>query len=320
MASLPPHVPFPTYDDDHVHEDDAAYEHEDPQPPPRFSHLLSSVLGSPFLTTSDLPPSDTDTAYAPSGPIGGMEMDDDVAAGAEMEAVDGAFASVPRSYTVTRPPSPSPSFRTETFSIVNWNPEVYNMVLPPELDEASRCSVAFLQAGRRTISGYPSSHWSSSRTPTPSPIKYSKSLTIGMGIIPKIWDVLREGSPVKRCRRRPGIPSWRGDSETELDYHSDGSIDYSSMTPLDGEEGELIDDEACFIDVRAITGMDIVSLLPLELALYLLSFLDLPSVLSCLRVSRYVLMPCFWNKTLTFRVEIGIILRLTTRYGGCCSL
>ena len=74
----------------------------------------------------------------------------------------------------------------------------------------------------------------------------------------------------------------------ELEYHSDGSVDYTNMTPLDGEEGELIDDEACFIDVRAITGMDIVSHLPLELALYLLSFLDLPSILACLRVCRYV--------------------------------
>ena len=88
-----------------------------------------------------------------------------------------------------------------------------------------------------------------------------------------------------RWCRRPGIPSWR--DAAELEYHSDGSIDYASLDPLDGEEGELVDDEACFIDVRAITGMDIVSHLPLELALYLLSFLDLPSILSCLRVSRY---------------------------------
>lgn len=38
----------------------------------------------------------------------------------------------------------------------------------------------------------------------------------------------------------------------------DGSevfVDYMTMPPLDGEEGELIDDEACFIDVRAVTGV-----------------------------------------------------------------
>ena len=32
-------------------------------------------------------------------------------------------------------------------------------------------------------------------------------------------------------------------------------IDYASLPPLDGEEGELIDDEACFIDVRTVTGV-----------------------------------------------------------------
>lgn len=295
---LPTTIPFPTY-----HDHDQEYEHEhadgedtyyEAQATPRFSHLLTSVLGSPFLTTSDLPGGDADTAYAPSLPIDRMDVDDSRtgyeyadADEAEMEAVDGAFASVPRSFTVTRPTSPTPSFRTDTFSIVNWNPELYNMVLSgSSTGETPRCSMAFLQAGRRTVSGYPS-YWSSGAR-SPSPIKPSRSLTIGMGILPRIWDALREGSPGKRIhmRRRPGIPSWR-DAE-ELEYHSDGSIDYAKMDPLDGEEGELIDDEACFIDVRAVTGMDIVSHLPLELALYLLTFLDLPSILSCLRVSRCV--------------------------------
>ncbi|RPD61671.1 WD40 repeat-like protein [Lentinus tigrinus ALCF2SS1-7] len=265
-------IPFPSYHDEADDDDGALYSHEEAQATPRFSHLLTSVLGSPFLTTSDLP-GDADTAYAPSIPLD--RMDDD--AGLDMETVDGAFASVPRSFTITRPTSPTPSFRTDTFSIVNWNPEMYNLMLPGNGDGTPRCS--FLQTGRRTISGYPSSHWS----PTPSPTKVSRSLTIGMGFLPKIWDALREGSPSKRGRRRPAIPSWQ---DPELEYYSDGLIDYANMMPLDGEEGELIDDEACFIDVRAITGIDIVSHLPLELALYLLSFLDLPSILACLRVSR----------------------------------
>ncbi|KAI0356897.1 WD40 repeat-like protein [Trametes cingulata] len=203
-----------------------------------------------------------------------------------MEAVDGAFASVPRSFTVTRPPSPTPSFRTDTFSIVNWNPELYNLMLP-NADGTPRCSMSmgFLPAGRRTVSGYPSTYWARFNPPTPAPFKPSRSLTIGMGILPRIWDALREGSPSKKGRRRPGMPAW-GDAGSDLEYHSDGSIDYANLQPLDGEEGELIDDEACFIDVRAITGMDILSHLPLELALELLSYLDLQSILSCLRVSR----------------------------------
>jgi len=71
-------------------------------------------------------------------------------------------------------------------------------------------------------------------------------------------------------------------------------IDYSVLPPLDGEEGELIDDEACFIDVQATHGIgmltsvflaptrkltfihpDIISLLPPELALHVLSLLCL---------------------------------------------
>ncbi|KAI8989127.1 WD40 repeat-like protein [Trametes punicea] len=206
-----------------------------------------------------------------------------------MEAIDGAFASVPRSFTVTRPPSPTPSFRTDTFSIVNWNPDLYNLVLPHATDATPRCSMGFLPPGRRTVSGYPSAHWGRYDTPLASPLKASRSFTIGMGILPRLWDALREGTPSKKGRRRPRLPSWR-DAGMDIEYHSDGSIDYANMLPLDGEEGELIDDEACFIDVRAITGMDIVSHLHPELALELLSYLDLPSILACLRVSRA------WNR------------------------
>ncbi|KAI0772855.1 WD40-repeat-containing domain protein [Trametes elegans] len=238
-------VPFPTYDDD-VYEEDSASTSRDAREEhatPRFSYLLTSVLGSPFLTTSELP-EDADTAYAPSIPMDAMDVDGYTDNGTDMEAVDGAFATVPRALTVTRPPSPTPSFRTDAFSIVNWNPELYNLILPPGADGTPRCSMGFLPVGRRTVSGYP--QWAQHSTPSPSPIKASRSLTIGMGILPRIWDALREGTP----------------------------------------EGELIDDEACFIDVRAITGMDILSHLPLELALDLLSNLDLPSILACLRVSR----------------------------------
>ncbi len=287
-------IPFPTYD--HGEDEELPDYTRNMHATPRFSHLLNSVLGSPYLTTSDLP-SDVDTAYAPSTTML-MGVDDSAAAGYDMddmddmETIDGAFASVPRSLTVTRPTSPTPSFRTDTFSIVHWDPDAYSSLLPGNGDRTPRCSMAFIPSGRRTISGYPSSsYWNGrSNTPAPSPIKPSRSMNIGMSIIPKIWDALREGSPGKRIRRRPGIPSWR--EAAELDYLSDGSVDYASMDPLDGEEGELIDDEACFIDVRAITGMDIVSHLPLELALHLLTFLDLPSILACLRVSRCVTCYC----------------------------
>ncbi|KAF9777520.1 WD40 repeat-like protein [Thelephora terrestris] len=57
--------------------------------------------------------------------------------------------------------------------------------------------------------------------------------------------------------------------------------------PLDGEEGELIDDEACFIDVDYFTtAVDIVARLPPELSIHILTFLDLDSIIACLAVSR----------------------------------
>lgn len=71
------------------------------------------------------------------------------------------------------------------------------------------------------------------------------------GLLPKIWDALRESSPAKRGRRRFGDIS----SSLWNEFEIDGIIDYANLPPLDGEEGELIDDEACFIDVRAVTGV-----------------------------------------------------------------
>jgi len=82
------------------------------------------------------------------------------------------------------------------------------------------------------------------------------------GLISRLWDALR------RSRHKPSR------------YIYDGE-------PLDGEEGELIDDEACFIDIDSFTtAVDIVARLPPELSIYLLSFLDLDSIITCRAVSR----------------------------------
>ena len=269
-----------------------------PTPSPRFSKLLGSVLGSPFLTTSDLPPYDD---------IASMQVDDD----AELEMIDGALVTVPRTLTITRPASPSPSFRTETYSIVNWNENNYDIFGEPRpslSDAAPGCSVRFRPLSARGIhSAYlpyaAPTPYNTARFPSPSPVKSIRS----PGLLPKIWDALRESSPTKRGKRRfENITSslW---NELEID----GIVDYASLPPLDGEEGELIEDEACFIDqeVIAVTGVgeycavinhmwgmksdirlhefiDIIALLPDEVSLQVLSFLDLPAVLACLAVSK----------------------------------
>ncbi|KAG6909728.1 hypothetical protein DXG01_015716 [Tephrocybe rancida] len=179
---------------------------------PGFSHLLTSVLGSPFLTTSDLP-----------------------------ELVDGAPLAVPRADTITRPSSPTPTVDSSTFSFVQYDPGAY--------------------------------------TPYRTPLK---------GILPRIWDVF---SP-PRLPYNSYIYSYG--SQRARGRYFDDSIDYSELDPLDGEEGELIaiDDEACFFvdssyGSRAVTGIDIIALLPPELALHIFTHLSssLPAVLNCGLVS-----------------------------------
>ncbi|KAF7292936.1 WD-REPEATS-REGION domain-containing protein [Mycena indigotica] len=154
----------------------------------RFSHLLSSVLGSPFVTTTDL-----------------------------VDLVDGENTTVPHSDTVTRPPSPDHGFE---------------VIQHEDSDE----------------------EWSFRRSPFRS-------------ILPRLWDVLSTSPP-----RRPSPFSYSSSSSS---IWTSKPIDYSQLPPLDGEEGELIDDEACFFcpPVRAVTGIDILSLLPPELALHTLSLL-----------------------------------------------
>ena len=66
-------------------------------------------------------------------------------------------------------------------------------------------------------------------------------------ILPRLWDAL--SSPGRRGKGKAS----RNDSTFDLEGYS-----YEDLPPLDGEEGELIDDEACLIeltDVRAVTGI-----------------------------------------------------------------
>lgn len=63
---------------------------------PGFSQLFNTTLGSPFLTTSDLPYS---------------------------EFVDGAPLAVPHAHTITRPSSPTPTVDSSSFSFVQFDPD-----------------------------------------------------------------------------------------------------------------------------------------------------------------------------------------------------
>lgn len=245
---------------------------DDAESSPRFNRMLSSLLGSPYVTTSDLPPSD-------------LSLIRRLDAGADLEAIDGVLAAVPRAETVTRPASPTPSFATDTYSLINWTEHgdwSSARPRPSFSDAAPGCSL--LPSGSRRSVPYAYSY-----PAAPTPLGSLRSSGSGslkssrnLGLLPRLWDALRESSPTKKGKRR--LDGAVGDLWSE--FGGNGYIDYANLPPLDGEEGELIDDEACFIDVRAVTGLDIIANIPDELALHLLSFLDLPDIVACLRVSR----------------------------------
>ena len=52
-------------------------------------------------------------------------------------------------------------------------------------------------------------------------------------------------------------------SSSDASGASTDYVDYSDLLPLDGEEGELIDDEACYVDFRTVTGIGRLHLLPI---------------------------------------------------------
>jgi F-box and WD-40 domain protein 1/11 len=209
--------------------------------PRRFNRLLTSVLGSPFVTTSDLPQDALDTIR--------MLADD------EMEAVDGSLSAVPRAETITRPSSPSPSFSTDTYSIVEWTENLASMSDQPRpslSDATPACSFLGGPSRRSTpqnyypSSGLPHTPYNTMRSHSSGSLKGSRNA----GLLPRIWEVLRESSPSKKGKRRFDITA-----DLWGEWNVDGYIDYANLPPLDGEEGELIEDEACIIDVRSVAGL-----------------------------------------------------------------
>jgi F-box and WD-40 domain protein 1/11 len=175
-----------------------------PSPERDFGQLLGSTLGSPFLTTTDLPD------------ISEVDLD----------LVDGALSAVPRSFTVTRPTSPVP---TMDFSMVSRpNSTMYD-------DFLGTTPSYFATPNRRGF--YSGTSYGPISGSPPNALK---------NIFPRLWDAL---SP----------PGRKGKGKTRNGHNFDfEGYSYGDLPPLDGEEGELIDDEACLIevlDVRAVTGI-----------------------------------------------------------------
>lgn len=213
---------------------------------PRFSHLLNTALGSPFLTTTDF-----DFGLGPDP---------------DLDLVDGTTHVVPHTHTITRPSSPAP---TADFSIIDVDPD----------DEEARHPYRYTYQGYH---GGRSGHGRSVSSlgafgkrgsyPLVNPIlgmgNSNNGTTPLKSIFPRIWDAL--SSPGRNFTPSPSPPSTptpparyntygkgKAPSFDYQVYSPAGYIDYSDLPPLDGEEGELIaiDDEACFINATAVTGI-----------------------------------------------------------------
>jgi F-box and WD-40 domain protein 1/11 len=149
----------------------------------------------------------------------------------DFDFIDGSASPVHHAMTVTRPPSPSFSF---DFSIISPP--------SPTLDRDSGSSL-FPSHWSRSSSArdkrYNPIHATSSsyRTiplpPNHRTIQSSKSMKC---IIPRLWGAL--SSPTRKGRRKTN--RWKS-------YALPSNVSYADLQPLDGEEGELID-EACYVD------------------------------------------------------------------------
>ena len=138
--------------------------------------------------------------------------------------IDGTFMSAAGAQTVTRPSSPNPSVDysfvsppSPTLATISITPKAVSDVFSSTRSHNRSPSLPFLTISK--AKGDSSQH--------KSPSKLAK------GLFPRIWDAL--SSPVKKSKRKAQI--------------------YDDDYPLDGEEGELVDDEACFIDVSTMTGI-----------------------------------------------------------------
>lgn len=98
------------------------------------------------------------------------------------------------------------------------------------------------------------SYPSNSPVPTAFPSVYTPTFNF-RSLLPKIWDVL--SSPT---RQSVGLvsPAKKGKAKQEPDWiwSEEETVDYSTLAPLDDDEGEFIDDEACFVTVD-FWGIDV---------------------------------------------------------------
>ncbi|KAF8902624.1 WD40-repeat-containing domain protein [Gymnopilus junonius] len=274
-----------------------------PQPTtsdPRFTRLFSTPLGSPFLTTSEqqlsrLEPEPVDYGRPPSpAPTADFSIIDMDVEDADPNPIPGSypsskFLSSTMSFPRGRPmhasssQSGTSSSNRDLLQFSSPSPGPFKSLLPRLWDVLSSPGRTMLSFSNVNSTSRPPSP-SSSRTPSPPPASarrntnqswYTQAAGTSGRNSPVYWNT-SSNYRIKGKSKANGFLPGRTTNGSRSDL--DGNINYSELPPLDGEEGELIDDEACFIDVRATDGIDILSLLPPELALHTLTLLCPPSL------------------------------------------
>ena len=244
----------------------------------KFSSFINTVLGSAMAQTTISDDQQHDSAFMPvPAPIpAGIGIS---------RPLPPAEASVP--VQPSRSPSPALSVSSSRFSLVTPPPPGAWIDQDP-YPSSSNSSDGQAFGSTRSFFSSPKSK---EQIPTTSGTIGSQKST--RGLLPRIWDAIstppRETMQRTKLRRRAKSRSRAVFPPTEAG-------------PLDGEEGELIDDEACFVELAHKSGLgmsllrcwtptlmlaiDIVGFLPIEIALYVLVHLDIVSILACLTVSK----------------------------------
>lgn len=247
---------------------------------PRFTRLFSTPLGSPFLTTSEqhlphIEPEPIDYERSPSpAPTADFSIIDIDIEDADSNPIPGSypssrFLSAPMSFSSGRPMhagSSQPGTGTSNRDFLQPSSPssgTIKSLLPRLWDVLSSPARTMLSFSNVNSTSRPPSP---SRTPSPPPTLprrntnqswYTQAAGTSGRNSPVYWTTnsnYRSKGKSKVTGFLPGrtANSSRGDLSD--------NINYSELPPLDGEEGELIDDEACFIDVKATHGIGMYSL------------------------------------------------------------
>ena len=285
----------------------------------RFSYMLNSALGSPYLTSTDVQTSshfnlgnsdgEGSELHRPRPPSPASTAEYSIIDAEDLGGDDAPTIHIPGSYPYAHRRSVSSSFAgfglkslvpwmsangctssgfggasslslnhpTESISLPNMNQHSnpFRALLPRIWDALSFPGKALFN-NYSTSSSSTTSSVSINPSPAGSPTIFSQSISLPAQLFSSQSPSGRQSPFLWNNHGRLNKGKDRAQPFTHPSEFTEDA-DWSELAPLDGEEGELID-EACFVDVRVVTGVDIVRLLPPELAVYILQLVATPPI------------------------------------------